>query len=58
MDYAKDYVEDIWIMLQKDKPDNYILAINESHTVCEFVELSAKTIGDGMVCTDDNEFIF
>ncbi|MFA6365226.1 MAG: GDP-mannose 4,6-dehydratase, partial [Candidatus Paceibacterota bacterium] len=31
--YAKDYVEGMWLMLQQDKPDDYILATNESHTV-------------------------
>ena len=36
--YAKDYVEGMWLMLQQEKPDEYILATNESHTVCEIVE--------------------
>ena len=36
--YAKDYVEGMWLMLQQEKPDDYILATNESHTVREFVE--------------------
>lgn len=40
--YAKDFVEGMWLMLQQDKPDDYILATNETHTVREFVEKSAK----------------
>jgi len=40
--YAKDYVEGMWLMLQQSKPDDYILATNESHTVREFVEIAAK----------------
>lgn len=43
--YAKDYIEGMWLMLQQDKPDDYILATNETHTVREFVELSAKALG-------------
>ena len=36
--FAGDYVEGMWLMLQQDKPDDYILATNETHTVREFVE--------------------
>lgn len=43
--YAKDYVEGMWLMLQQDTPDDYILATNETHSVREFVELSAKALG-------------
>ena len=43
--HAKDYVEGMWLMLQNDKPDDYILATNETHTVREFVELAAKQLG-------------
>ena len=43
--YAKDYVEGMWLMLQQDEPDDYILATNETHTVREFVEVSAKRLG-------------
>ncbi len=37
--YAKDYVEGMWMMLQQDKPDDYVLATGEQHTVREFVNL-------------------
>jgi GDPmannose 4,6-dehydratase len=36
--YAPEYVEGMWQMLQQDKPDDYILATNETHTVREFVQ--------------------
>jgi len=38
--HAKDYVEGMWLMLQTDKPDDYILSTNEYHSVREFVEKS------------------
>jgi GDPmannose 4,6-dehydratase len=36
--YAGDYVEAMWLMLQHDKPDDYVIATGESHSVEEFVE--------------------
>lgn len=36
--YAKDYVEMMWMMLQQDEPDDYVVATNETHSVREFVE--------------------
>jgi GDPmannose 4,6-dehydratase len=36
--YAPEYVEGMWLMLQQDRPDDYVLATNEAHTVREFVE--------------------
>lgn len=42
--YAKDYVEGMWLMLQQKTPDDYILATNETHTVREFIEESAKIL--------------
>jgi GDPmannose 4,6-dehydratase len=43
--FAGDYVEGMWRMLQQDKPSDYVLATNETHTVREFVELSFAEIG-------------
>ena len=43
--HAKDFVDGMWRMLQQDKPDDYILATGEQHTVREFVELSFLEIG-------------
>jgi len=36
--FAKDYVEAMWLMLQQDKPDDYVIATGETHTVREFLE--------------------
>jgi len=36
--YAPEYVEGMWMMVQQDNPDDYVLATNETHTVREFVE--------------------
>jgi GDPmannose 4,6-dehydratase len=36
--YAKEYVEMMWLMLQQDQPDDYVVATNETHSVKEFVE--------------------
>ncbi len=36
--HAKDYVYGMWLMLQSDKPEDYVLATNEYHTVREFIE--------------------
>lgn len=43
--YAKDYVEAMWLMLQQDKPDDYVIATGETHSVREFVELVYKELG-------------
>jgi len=42
--YAKDYVEAMWLMLQAKKPDDYVVSTNETHTVREFVEETAKNL--------------
>lgn len=42
--YAADYVEAMWLMLQQDKPDDYVIATGESHSVREFVEETAKLL--------------
>jgi GDPmannose 4,6-dehydratase len=43
--YAKEYVEPMWLMLQQDKPDDYVIATGEAHSVREFVELAFSKIG-------------
>ena len=43
--HAKDYVEGMWLMLQQDEPDDYVLATNEYHSVKEFVEKSFQLKG-------------
>lgn len=43
--YAPEYVECMWLMLQQDEPDDYVIATNETHSVKEFVELSFDIVG-------------
>jgi GDPmannose 4,6-dehydratase len=43
--YAKDYVEAMWLMLQRSEADDYVLATGETHSVREFVELAAELAG-------------
>jgi GDPmannose 4,6-dehydratase len=38
--FAGDYVEAMWLMLQQDEPDDYVIATNETHSVREFAELA------------------
>ena len=42
--YAKDYVKSMWLMLQHTKPDDFVIASGEQHSVREFVELAFKII--------------
>lgn len=43
--HAKDYVEGMWLMLQQEKPDDFVLATGETHSVREFVEKAFKEVG-------------
>lgn len=43
--FAGDYVEGMWRMLQQERPDDYVLATNETHTVREFTELAFAEAG-------------
>lgn len=43
--HAKDYVEAMWLMLQHETPDDYVIGTGETHTVREFVEKTFKTLG-------------
>jgi GDPmannose 4,6-dehydratase len=43
--YAKDYVEAMWLMLQQDIPEDFVIGTGEKHTVREFLETSAKVLG-------------
>lgn len=43
--FAGDYVEGMWRILQQEKPSDYVLATNETHTVREFVELAFAEVG-------------
>ena len=43
--FARDFTEAMFLMLQQDKPDDYVIATGETHTVREFVELAFKHAG-------------
>ena len=43
--HAEEYVYGMWLMLQRDVPDDFVLATGETHTVREFVEIAFKSVG-------------
>ena len=43
--YAVDYVEAMWLMLQQDNPDDYVIATGECHSVKEFLDVSFQCVG-------------
>ena len=47
--HARDYVEGMWLILQQDTPDDYVLATGETHSVREFVERAFACIGRQIV---------
>lgn len=47
--HARDYVEGMWRMLQQEKPDDYVLATGETHSVREFVELAFGCAGHTII---------
>jgi len=47
--HAQDYVEAMWLMLQRDYPDDFVVGTGETHTIREFVELASKTCNLNLV---------
>lgn len=43
--FAPEYVEAMWMMLQQDMPDDYVIATNETHTIKEFLEVAFSIVG-------------
>jgi GDPmannose 4,6-dehydratase len=43
--YAKEYVEAMWLMLQQDKPDDYVIATGETHSIREFLDIAFGHVG-------------
>lgn len=43
--FAGDYVQAMWLMLQQDKPDNYVIGMGETHSVREFCEIAFSHVG-------------
>jgi GDPmannose 4,6-dehydratase len=57
--YAKDYVEAMWLMLQQDQPDDFVIATGEAHSVRELVGIAFDHVGldpGGRVGTDPRYF--
>ena len=57
--FAGDYVEAMWLMLQQEKPDDYVIGTGENHTVKEFVEVAFGVLGldwQKYVVVDENFF--
>lgn len=53
--HARDYVEGMWRILQHDKPDDFVLATGETHSVREFIELAFHHVGREIVWRGHNE---
>ncbi|MEM6628448.1 MAG: GDP-mannose 4,6-dehydratase [Bacteroidota bacterium] len=53
--YAKDYVEGMWLMLQQDAPEDFVLATGKMYTVREFTEKAARHVGFDLVWEGENE---
>ena len=47
--YSKDYVKAMWLILQQDNPDNYVIATGETHTIRSFVEKCYAKIGINII---------
>jgi GDPmannose 4,6-dehydratase len=47
--YAPEYVEGMWRIMQAEKPDDFVLATNETHTIREFVEEAFKVLGEEII---------
>lgn len=47
--HAKDYVEAMWLMLQQEEPEDFVIASGEMHTVREFVEIAFRHVGKEIV---------
>lgn len=43
--YAPDYVEGMWLMLQQDEPDDYVLATEENHSIKDFLKIAFDEVG-------------
>lgn len=51
--YAKDYVECMWLILQNGKPEDYVIATGEQHSVREFCQLAFKYVGIDLIFEGD-----
>jgi GDPmannose 4,6-dehydratase len=53
--HARDFVYGMWLMLQQDVPDDFVLATGETHTVSEFVDLAFKEAGFDLTWSGSGE---
>ena len=53
--HARDYVEAMWLMLQQDEPEDYVVATNQVHSVREFCEIAFREIGKEIVWEGSGE---
>ena len=53
--HAKDYVEAMWLMLQQEEADEYVVATGETHTVRQFVEMCVKELGKEIIWEGEAE---
>jgi GDPmannose 4,6-dehydratase len=53
--YAPEYVEGMWLMLQADKPGDYVMATGETHSVREFIEESFSVLGEEITWDGEGE---
>jgi GDPmannose 4,6-dehydratase len=53
--HAKDYVEAMWLTLQQEEPDDYVVATGETHSVREFIEMCFREVGKGVTWVGEAE---
>ncbi len=53
--YAKEYIEGMWMMLQQNEPDDYVIATGETHSIKEFVEKAFSLVGYEIVWEGEQE---
>lgn len=54
--YAKEYVEAMWLMLQQKKPDDYVIATGETHTIADFIGYVEKYLGKKVKVIIDKDY--
>ena len=53
--HAKDYVEAMWLMLQQDHPDDYVVATGKTHSVREFIDIAVHKMGKKIIWSGKGE---
>lgn len=53
--HARDYIEGMWLMLQQEQPDDFVLSTNECHSVREFVEMAFDVVGTKIAWENEGE---